>query len=116
MSTTSSLGRSILRWVIIFFLAQSALLAGAWAVWAVPWAEIALPLAASAAYHALLAAALMWRRGDFRVEGTDEPLTRVNAPNVITLGRLSSIPTILALVLLARAYPVLPVALPFLCI
>ena len=37
----------------------------------------------------------------------------MNAPNVITLARLSSVPTILFLVLLARAYPVLPVALPF---
>jgi CDP-diacylglycerol--glycerol-3-phosphate 3-phosphatidyltransferase len=116
MSTPSSLGRSILRWVAIFLLAQAALLAGAWAVYAVPWARIAVPLAASAAFHALLAGLLLWRRPDFRVEGSEEPLPRVNAPNVITLGRLSSIPTILALVLLAREYPVLPVALPFLCV
>jgi phosphatidylglycerophosphate synthase len=116
MSTRSSLGRSILRWVAVFFLAQAALLAGAWAGFAVPWAGIAVPLAASAAFHALLAGLLLWRRPDFRVEGSEEPLPRMNAPNVITLGRLSSIPTILALVLLAREYPVLPVALPFLCV
>ena len=116
MSTRASLGRSILLWVLLFFLAQAALLAGVYAGFAIPWVGIALPLAASAGFHALLAGFLLWRRPDFRVEGSEEPLPRVNAPNVITLGRLSSIPTILALVLLARAYPVLPVALPFLCV
>ncbi len=116
MSTRSSLGRSILRWIVVFFLAQAALLAGAYAGYGVSWVRIVVPLASSAAFHAFLAGILLWRRGDFRVEGTDEPLARVNAPNLITLGRLSSIPTILALVLLARAYPVLPVALPFLCV
>jgi phosphatidylglycerophosphate synthase len=116
MSTRPSLGRSILLWVAVFFLAQAVLLAGAWAVYAVPWARIAVPLAASAGFHVLLAGLLLWRRPDFRVEGSEEPLPRVNAPNVITLGRLSSIPTILALVLLAREHPVLPIALPFLCV
>lgn len=115
MSTRSPLGHSIVLWVSIFFLAQAALLAGAYAGFGVPWVRIVAPLAASGAFHAFLAGFLLWRRSDFRVEGTDEPLARVNAPNVITLGRLSSIPTILALVLLAREYPVLPVALPFLC-
>jgi CDP-diacylglycerol--glycerol-3-phosphate 3-phosphatidyltransferase len=40
----------------------------------------------------------------------------VNAPNVLTIGRISSIPTILFLVQLARDYALLPVALPFLCV
>jgi cardiolipin synthase (CMP-forming) len=116
MSTRSSLGRSIVSWISIFFLAQAALLAGAYAGFCVPWAGIVVPLVASAAFHAFLAAVLLLRRGDFRVDGTEEPLARVNAPNIITLGRLSSIPTILALVLLSRDFPVLPVALPFLCV
>jgi phosphatidylglycerophosphate synthase len=116
MSTRPSLGQSIVLWVSIFLLAQAALLVGVYAGYGIPWARIVAPLAASAAFHAFLAGFLLWRRSDFRVEGTEEPLSRVNAPNVITLGRLSSIPTILALVLLAREYPVLPVALPFLCV
>ncbi len=75
MSTPSSLGRSILRWVVIFFLAQAALLAGAWAIYAVPWARIVTPLAVSAAYHALLAAALSCGGG--AISGSRAPTSRL---------------------------------------
>lgn len=116
MNFRSPLARSIVAWVLASLAAQAALLVGVWWGYGVPWTGIAWPLAATVAYHAALAGLLVWRQGDFRVEATGETLSRVNAPNAITLGRLGSIPTILVLVLLARTYPVLPVALPFICL
>jgi phosphatidylglycerophosphate synthase len=116
MSWRSSLGRSIVGYLAGFFAAQTALLVAVFAVYRVPWYRLWAPLAVSAACHAGLAAFLLWRREDFRVEGANTQLERVNAPNVLTIGRISSIPSILFLVLLARDYAVLPVALPFICI
>jgi cardiolipin synthase (CMP-forming) len=113
MTSRSSLGRSILVYLAGFYAAQAGFLVAVFAAYHVPCPRLWAPLAVSAAYHAGLAAFLLWRREDFRVEGSNAQLERVNSPNVITLGRLSSVPTILFLVLLARAYPVLPVALPF---
>ena len=113
MSWRSSLGRSILRYIAAFLLAQGALLVAVFAAYRIPWIRLPAPLAVIAAFHAGLAAFLLWRRADFRIEGADTQLERVNAPNVITLARLSSIPTILFLVLIAADYPILPVALPF---
>lgn len=113
MSPRSSLGRSILRYLAAFLLAQAALLAAVFTAYRVPWIRLPAPLAVITAFHAALAAFLLWRRADFRVEGTDTQLERVNAPNVVTLARLSSIPTILFLVLIAGDYPILAVALPF---
>ena len=116
MNWRSSLGRSILRYLVGFFMAQAALLAVVFTAYRIPWGRLWAPLAVSAACHAGLAAFLLWRREDFRIEGTDTRLGRINAPNVLTIGRISSIPTILFLVLLARDYAVLPVALPFICL
>lgn len=114
MDRRSSIGRSILRLLAGFALAQVAIVVGVYLAYRVPAGRLVLPLAVIAAFHAGLAAFLLWRWADFRVEGSETPLARVNPPNVITLGRLSSIPTVLFLVLLARERPVLPVALPFL--
>jgi len=113
MSWRSSLGRSIVRYLAAFFLVQVVLFVAVFAAYRVPWHRLAAPLAVSAGSHAGLAAFLLWRRADFRVEGSEAPLERVNAPNALTIARITSIPTVLFLVLLAREYPVLPVALPF---
>jgi phosphatidylglycerophosphate synthase len=116
MNWRTSLGRSILRYVTGFLALQAVLLVAVFAAYRIPWYRLWAPLAVSAAGHAGMAAFLLWRRSDFRVEGTDAPLEKVNPPNALTIGRISSIPTILFLVLLARDYPVLPVALPFICL
>jgi len=113
MSWRSSLGRSIVRYLAAFYLVQVALLVAVFAAYGVPWHRLAPPLGVSAGFHAGLAAFLLWRRADFRIEGREAPLDRVNAPNALTMARISSLPTVLFLVLLARGYPVLPVALPF---
>jgi phosphatidylglycerophosphate synthase len=114
MEWRRSLGRSIVRWFTAFFLGQLALLVAVFAAYGIPWRRLVAPLAVSAAFHAGLAAFLLWRRADFRLEGTGAMLPRVNAPNVLTIGRITAIPTVLFLVLLARDAPLLPVALPYL--
>jgi CDP-diacylglycerol--glycerol-3-phosphate 3-phosphatidyltransferase len=113
MMWRSSLGRSIVRCLAGFCAAQVAILAAVFAAYRIPWIRLAVPVGTSAAFHAGLTAFLLWRQADFRLEGAGTQLDRVNSPNAVTLARLSSIPTIIQLVLLARDYTVLPVALPF---
>jgi phosphatidylglycerophosphate synthase len=116
MNWRSSLGRSILRYVTGYFASQAALLVVVFAAYRIAWHRLWAPLGVIAAFHAGLAAFLLWRRADFHIEGTDTQLERVNAPNALTIGRISSIPSIVFLVLLARDYTVLPVTLPFMCL
>jgi CDP-diacylglycerol--glycerol-3-phosphate 3-phosphatidyltransferase len=73
-------------------------------------------IAISAGYHGFLTGFLLFRAADFRVESTGELLQRVNLPNTLTFGRLSSIPTVLFLIAHASRYPLLPIVLPFLCL
>lgn len=90
-------------------------------------------LATSVVYHAGLAAFLVWRRGDFRRESPDATgvpvvslsgalpdesnlIPRVNIPNILTIFRLSAIPTAVFLILLSRHVYLLPVVLPFLTV
>jgi phosphatidylglycerophosphate synthase len=70
----------------------------------------------SAAYHGLMMGLLLARKVDFHKEGSESLLARVNPSNALTLGRLSSIPTLLFLIVLASDAPVLPVLLPFACL
>ncbi len=116
MNSQSSLGRSIIRYLSVYFLAQVVLLVAVFVGYRIPFYRLWAPLAVSAACHAGLAVFLLWRRSDFRIEGTDVQLEKVNPPNALTMVRISSIPTVLFLVLLARDEPILPVALPFICL
>jgi phosphatidylglycerophosphate synthase len=83
-----------------------------------PWDRCFLFMGISAAYHILLTGFLVFRREDFRLEESQTPLTRVNLPNTLTFGRLSSIPTLLYLVLQASAYPqsLSVVIVPLMCV
>ena len=118
MKADTSLGRSIIWHGTLFFFAQSALLAGVTWAWGMPWGRCVLFLGISAVFHALLTALLLFRADDFRVEGAARRLSRVNLPNTLTFGRLSSIPTLLFLVLQASAFPgsLRPVIVPFMCL
>jgi phosphatidylglycerophosphate synthase len=75
----------------------------------------ALAAVISAAYHMLLAAFMLWRIADFRIQSAPTRLDRVNLANKMTMARLSSIPTAVFLVIWSRSSPLLPVVLPFLC-
>ncbi len=116
MPTGPRLRKSILLHGGLFLLAQAALMIVVSLAWRMGWPRLALFLAVSAAYHAALTGALLARADDFHVEGTGEPLSRVNLPNTLTFGRLSSIPSILYLILQASSWPILPVLLPLMCV
>jgi CDP-diacylglycerol--glycerol-3-phosphate 3-phosphatidyltransferase len=106
MQTGTRLKTSILLHGILFLVAQAALLTIVTLAYRMGWQRLALFLGISVAYHASMTAILFVRREDFQVEGTGEPLARVNLSNTLTFGRLSSIPSILYLI---------PVLLPLMC-
>ena len=60
----------------------------------------------SSVFHLAVLALLLWFRNDFYIEETGERLSRINLANVVTLARLSSLPTVLILVLAAKDYPI----------
>lgn len=112
MQAQTALRRSIARHGGVSFLAQGLALLAVFAGYRMPWPRFALYLAVSAAYHGILTGLLILRSSDFRVEGTDETLRRVNLATSLTFVRLSSIPTVMFLVIQASRYPLLPVVLP----
>ncbi len=116
MPADKSLTRSIALHGVLFFLGQTAVLLAVTIGYRMGWQRFGLFMIISAAYHAGLTVLLVVRRADFRVEGADAPLPRVNLSNTLTFGRLSSIPTITYLIVKASTYSILPVILPFICI
>lgn len=115
MQAMKSLKRSIARHGTFFFAGQGLILLAVFAGYRMEWARFALYLAITAVYHALLTVFLLLRSADFRVEGAEETLPRVNLASSLTFARLSSIPSVLFLVIQASRYPLLPVVLPFVC-
>lgn len=123
MPASRSLERSILVHGIVALCAQALLLAVIFAAFRMRLSSFLLCLAITLVCHALLITFLLSRRGDFRLEGVnqplggaDQPLERVNLSNSLTIARLSSIPTLLFLIIEASAYPLVPVLLPFACL
>jgi phosphatidylglycerophosphate synthase len=116
MPADRSLSRSIVLHGVLFFLAQGGALAVVTFAYAMTWQRLVFFLLLSMAYHAGLTALLLVRRGDFRVEASGQPLTKVNLANRLTYIRLSSLPTIVFLVIQAPDFPAsLPVILPLIC-
>ncbi len=105
MTQDRSLQNSIIRHGALFLVAQCILLAVVSTAYRMPWSRTFLFMGISAGFHCALTAFLVARRRDFRLEDTQAVLPRVNLPNTLTFGRLSSIPTLLYLVLEASAYP-----------
>jgi phosphatidylglycerophosphate synthase len=116
MPNRSSLARSIAFYGAAYFLVQIVIVAGTTIVLRGRWPLAALFAGILAVYHALLTVLLLARKEDFHREGEVAPLPRVNPSNALTLARLSSIPTLLFLIILASDAPVLPVLLPFACL
>ncbi len=116
MRSRSTLERSILTHGALLFCFQAALLAVIFASFRMAWPRFFLYTGIALVYHALLTAFLVARRADFRVEGGQAPLARVNLSNSLTFGRLSSIPSLLFLIVQASSYSLVPVLLPFACL
>jgi phosphatidylglycerophosphate synthase len=116
MSAKSSIRASIIRLLGVLFTVQTAILGGVFLLYGLRAWRFGVYTGISLAYHGGLFVFLYLRRGDIRIEGAPEPLPRVNPPNILTVMRLSSIPTALFLILLSRTAHILPVALPYLVI
>lgn len=105
-TTTGSLERSIIVTLVSYFFVQCAIYAG----FSVPggfFGSFALLFfASSTGFHLFLVGLLLKFKADFVKEASGEVLTRVNLANRITLIRVSTLPTLLALVLAARRYPI----------
>jgi len=112
MLAEKSIKRSITVHGVLFFIAQAALLLVVTLAYRMGWPRLALFLGISAAYHGVLTVLLVIRSADFYIESTGAQLPRVNLPNTLTLGRLSSLPSILYLIIQASSYPTVPVILP----
>ena len=115
MQPPTSLRRSIARHGALFFAGQGLALLAVFVGYRMEWARFAVYMAIIAVYHSLLTVFLLLRSADFRVEGAEEPLPRVNLASSLTFARLSSVPTVLFLVIQTSRYPLLPVVLPFVC-
>lgn len=102
--------RRITTVLVAFFAAQTLAFAAFDAVFHLPdpWNWMLYPI--SAAYHGFVWFALMSVRNRFtHLDGT--PLTRVGIPNLLTLFRLTSLPLIALVFLLARSNPALSMPL-----
>ncbi len=102
----ASLRRSILFTTSVFFIAQCVLflIFAVVAKFANRYWSVFLPL--SAGFHIFLLILLLLFQEDFVIETTGKKLDHVNLANVITLSRVSTMPTLLMLVIAAKHYKI----------
>lgn len=96
----------------MLFVAQSALVAAVGFGWGIDWRSIRWFLLLMPVFHLVLAVVLAALHKLFYNVDTGEQMRRVNLPNLLSMVRVSSTPTILLLVLLADSYSVVPVLVP----
>jgi len=102
----ADLPRNILLTLSIFFIVQCiifltfSLIVGFESQY---W-TIFLPI--STGFHILILIMLLLFRDDFYIESTGQKLDRINLANIITLSRVSSMPTLLVLVIAAKEYSI----------
>lgn len=70
-------------------------------------------LGLSMGYNLIFLVVLLRRKSEFQVEPDGRLLTRVNLANILTMIRLTSLPTICFMIVLARDYRMLPILLVF---
>jgi phosphatidylglycerophosphate synthase len=109
-----SLRKNIVLLVGSLFLLQTAIFAAILLAYGIDLHELLVFTGVDVLYHAGLSLFLVLRSEDFRIDGAAEPLKKVNLANILTIIRLSSIPSALFLILLSRRIELLPVALPYL--
>jgi len=99
-----NLRRSILLTTSIFFIAQCTifLLFAVSAGFASKYWSIFLPI--SGGFHIIVLILLLLFQDDFTIESTGEKLDHINLANIITLSRVSTMPTLLVLVMAAKEY------------
>jgi len=67
----------------------------------------------SALIHAIMLTGLLAMKDRFRVVSTGERLEKINLPNILTMFRISSLPTICFILNLTRLFPLMPFLLVF---
>ena len=107
------LKRSIVMTIVIFLLVQIALFTGILLGYSARIRDYVAFYPITAGFHALLAGGLIALRRYFYLLPSKTPLERINAANIITLFRISSLPTLVYLLLLVREKPVLPFLVAF---
>lgn len=113
MGIDTELKRSILITIIIFLLVQIILFTGILLGYGARISNYAAFYPITAGFHALLLGGLIILRRYFYLLPSKTMLTRINAANIITLFRVSSLPTLVYLLLLVREKPVLPFLVVF---
>lgn len=101
---TAGLRRSIFITTSIFFIAQCALfLVFSVSAGFLPryWSMF-LPL--SGGFHLFILIMLLLFQDDFIIEATSQKLDHINLANIVTLSRVSTMPTLLVLVIAAKQY------------
>lgn len=106
MKEQKRLVTSIIQTVVLFFVLQIVLITFVVVLNRIPitWVISFFPVAV--VVHALLLGLLLVRVQDFRICDTGVQLERINIPNVLSVFRISSTPSVLYLLILARNYPV----------
>ncbi len=69
----------------------------------------------SGVFHVLFTVFLVLMKDSFCIDPGGERLKRINLSNLLTIGRLSSLPTICFLIILSEQYGVITVTLVFIC-
>jgi phosphatidylglycerophosphate synthase len=103
-----SLTRSIVLTIASFLVLQAALFAVLARTNGIELSDAWLFFPVSFACHALAFLLLLFLREDFVVEATGRKLERVNLANVLTLIRISTLPTILFLIVGSMGRPIPP--------
>lgn len=107
------LGRNIVIAVIGFQIIQAAVYTGVilyFGIWiSMNWIFFSI----SVFFHIILGILLYAFQDMFRIEPSGGKLTRINIANLLTIFRLTSIPTISIFLLLRESYPITPVILVF---
>jgi phosphatidylglycerophosphate synthase len=112
----SSLLSSIALTLGCYWAAETAGVAMVGGYAGIPKESLAQFLAAQTAFHAGLYVFLFFCRTFFYIEATARQLDRVNIANKITLFRVSMLPSILFLILSAKAYDVAPILMVVLAV
>lgn len=102
----ASLRRSILITTSIFFIVQCTLflIFSLSAGFDSKYWSMFLPI--SGGFHIVILIMLLLFQDDFTIESTGEKLDHVNFANIITLSRVSTMPTLLVLVMAAKQYSI----------
>jgi len=108
MSQRQSLTQSILLSVGVYFILHSAAFIALTLAYRISWTYFHKYLVSNIVITSVLLLILLRGRKDFYNLETEEKLTKVNAATILTLFRITSLPSLVILLSASRVYPILP--------